>query len=134
MRSRLTLPLAGILLALLTACGSDAYIEVLLSTPAGEDSFEGVARLELMVEAGQPGNAIFVETYPASEPVLELPEIDENGRIRVILDGYADDALSLLLSSGTTEWIEPEGTFEVRLCFCKIETIKAGLCDCPPDG
>ena len=118
----------------LAGCGGDlANLTVRIESLSGEDPFDGVGYLRLTVELDRAGQVEYSGALPIGQDSLELPELALHGSVRVILDGFRDDSLTLLLAAGSTPWISPEAgrPNEAVICFCKVATIKAGGCACP---
>lgn len=114
------------------SCGGDAGVTVMLLTVPGEDPYQGLSTLRLLVEQQSPGRVILDENYPASQQTIELPPLPNSGPVRFFVDGYQDQELTILVSRGASTWINPRAgeTVQVDVCFCRVETIEAGGCDC----
>lgn len=123
------------LLGMVASCGGDAGLVVHLKTLPGEDPFEGVEALRVVLEHNQPGEKLYDQTYSVSETRIELPALPQDGVVRLVVQGYDSPALVFLLAAGYTPWIRPsEGeTTHVDICFCKVETVEAGGCNCTSD-
>jgi hypothetical protein len=124
----------ALLLCIASSCGGDANLVVHLKTVPGEDPFEGVEVLRVVLEHNQPGEKLFDHTYQASQTRFELPAVPSDGVVRLVVQGYESAVLNLLLASGYTPWIRPKSgeTTQAEICFCKVETVEAGRCSCPP--
>lgn len=120
------------LLFMVSSCGEDANLVVHLKTVPGEDPFEGVEALRVVLEHNQPGKKLYEHLYFASETRIELTAVPQDGVVRLVVQGYDSFALVFLLAAGYTPWIRPkEGeTTQVDICFCKVETVEAGGCNC----
>jgi hypothetical protein len=89
--------------------------------------------LRVVLERDEPGHEVYAELHSASESRIELPTVSPDGVVRLIVQGYPDEDLSGLLASGSSAWIHVRQgeQVEAMVCFCKLETLESGDCDCP---
>jgi hypothetical protein len=116
----------------LSGCGEDAYLILRLETVPGENPFEGVGVLSVVLEHDQPGHEVYAGLYSVSASQIELPTVSPDGVVRLIVQGYPDEDLNGLLASGSSSWIHVRQgeQVEAMVCFCKLETLESGDCDC----